>query len=419
MAEIKHTTVDKLIPDDKNFNKGTEFGKGLLDKSFSKFGAGRSILIDKNNRIIAGNKATESFGESGGEKVIVVETTGDTLVAVKRTDIDLDSKEGRELALADNATQKADLAWDAGALDEVAGEWGIDPGEWGLETEDWETGAADGVKGEEDDFDEENDFIAVRCKPGDVWELGDHRLMCGDSTSNEDVKTLMGDLNADITITSPPYGVNDGGLRAHKEAGNNEIKPKNFYREYRDTQKGWGHLIETSFKNMAERSQQQFINIQMLADNRRTLLEWVASISDRIVDVIIWDKGHAAPQIQPNILNNNFEFVFVFGAIGGSRKLTFGNFKGNTNAVIRVPVGQNEFANVHKAVFPVAFPVELLKINSKANSVLDLFGGTGTTLIACEELGRKCYMMELDPHYCDVIIARWEKLTGKTAKKIN
>lgn len=139
MAEIKHTTVDKLIPDDKNFNKGTEFGKGLLDKSFSKFGAGRSILIDKNNRIIAGNKATESFGESGGEKVIVVETTGDTLVAVKRTDIDLDSKEGRELALADNATQKADLAWDAGALDEVAGEWGIDPGEWGLETEDWET----------------------------------------------------------------------------------------------------------------------------------------------------------------------------------------------------------------------------------------------------------------------------------------
>lgn len=192
MAEIKHTTIDKLVPDDKNFNKGTEFGKGLLDKSFSKFGAGRSILIDKNNRIIAGNKATESFGESGGEKVIVVETTGDTLVAVKRTDIDLDSKEGRELALADNATQKADLAWDAGALDEVAGEWGIDPGEWGLETEEWETGAADGVKGEEDDFDEEKDFIAVRCKPGDVWELGDHRLMCGDSTDLETVKRLMG-----------------------------------------------------------------------------------------------------------------------------------------------------------------------------------------------------------------------------------
>ena len=135
MAEIKHTTIDKLVPDDKNFNKGTEFGKGLLDKSFSKFGAGRSILIDKNNRIIAGNKATESFGESGGEKVIVVETTGDTLVAVKRTDIDLDSKEGRELALADNATQKADLSWDEETIEMEMEVWDIDPSEWGIETE--------------------------------------------------------------------------------------------------------------------------------------------------------------------------------------------------------------------------------------------------------------------------------------------
>lgn len=137
MAKIKETTIDKLVPDDKNLNKGTEYGKALLDKSFSKFGAGRSILIDKNNRIIAGNKASESFGESGGEKVVVVETEGDVLVAVKRTDIDLDSKEGRELALADNATQKADLDWDRGMLYEVAAEWDIDAGEWGIR-EDWD-----------------------------------------------------------------------------------------------------------------------------------------------------------------------------------------------------------------------------------------------------------------------------------------
>lgn len=135
MAKIKETTIDQLVPDDKNLNKGTEYGKALLDKSFSKFGAGRSILIDKNNRIIAGNKASESFGESGGEKVVVVETEGDVLVAVKRTDIDLDSKEGRELALADNATQKADLDWDRGMLDEVAAEWDIDAGEWGVKSD--------------------------------------------------------------------------------------------------------------------------------------------------------------------------------------------------------------------------------------------------------------------------------------------
>lgn len=133
MATIKETTIDKLIPDDKNLNSGTEYGKALLDKSLSKFGAGRSILIDKNDRIIAGNKASASYGEQGGEKVIVVETDGKTLVAVKRTDIDLDSKEGRELALADNATQKADLEWDMPVAEDIADEYDIDLSEWGLE----------------------------------------------------------------------------------------------------------------------------------------------------------------------------------------------------------------------------------------------------------------------------------------------
>lgn len=130
--KVQETTIDTLIPDDKNFNKGTEYGGHLLEKSFSKFGAGRSILLDKNNRIIAGNKATEKYGATGGEKVIVVETDGKTLVAVKRTDIDLDTKQGRELALADNATSKADLDWDMSVLNAVSQDWEIDTEEWGV-----------------------------------------------------------------------------------------------------------------------------------------------------------------------------------------------------------------------------------------------------------------------------------------------
>lgn len=191
METIKETTIDRLIPDDKNLNKGTEFGKALLDKSFSKFGAGRSILLDRNNRIIAGNKASASYGEQGGEKVIVVETDGKTLVAVKRTDIDLDSKEGRELALADNATQKADLEWDKDAMEDVTGEWGIDAAEWGVDT-DWEKDAETEKEASEDDFDENTDAIEVKCKRGDIWQLGEHRLMCGDSIDLEEVKKLMG-----------------------------------------------------------------------------------------------------------------------------------------------------------------------------------------------------------------------------------
>ncbi|MBR4115652.1 MAG: SAM-dependent methyltransferase, partial [Bacteroidales bacterium] len=101
MAKIIERSIDSLIPDDKNFNKGTEYGDHLMDESLRKFGLGRSILLDKNDRIIAGNKTTEKAAELGFENVLIVETDGNTLVAVKRKDIDLDSAKGRELALAD------------------------------------------------------------------------------------------------------------------------------------------------------------------------------------------------------------------------------------------------------------------------------------------------------------------------------
>lgn len=130
--KVTEAKVTDLVFDDKNFNKGTEYGKALLDKSMQKFGAGRSVLLDKNNRLIAGNKASETFGELGNEKVVIVETTGDTLVAVKRTDIDLDTPEGREMAMADNATAKADICWDNDTIGEVSEELGIDPGDWGV-----------------------------------------------------------------------------------------------------------------------------------------------------------------------------------------------------------------------------------------------------------------------------------------------
>jgi hypothetical protein len=125
MATKKSTTptkISELIPDDKNFNKGSEFGGSLISKSLQKFGAGRSILLDKNNRIIAGNKTVENAGAVGIEDVQVVETDGKTIIAVKRTDIDLDTPEGRELALADNASAKANIVFDAELIEAEVGE---------------------------------------------------------------------------------------------------------------------------------------------------------------------------------------------------------------------------------------------------------------------------------------------------------
>ncbi len=137
-SRVKQANVADIIPDDKNFNMGSVEGEDMLDKSFDKFGAGRSILIDKNGRTIAGNKSLEAFKKKGGQKVLVVEADRDTLVAVKRNDIDLDSKDGREMALADNQTQAVNYVPDEDLISLTAQELNIDTGEWGMPIEEEE-----------------------------------------------------------------------------------------------------------------------------------------------------------------------------------------------------------------------------------------------------------------------------------------
>ena len=132
--------IDELKFDDKNFNRHTEYGMGLIEKSLRENGAGRSILIDKDNNIIAGNGIIEAAGSVGLENIKVVETTGDEIIAVKRTDISLNSKKGRKMALADNATAKADLEWDFENIiselePEEAKEWGVEEIKTGLDSE--------------------------------------------------------------------------------------------------------------------------------------------------------------------------------------------------------------------------------------------------------------------------------------------
>ena len=125
--------ISDLRFDDKNFNKHTEYGMSLLEKSLRELGAGRSILLDKDNNIIAGNGIVEAAGSVGLENVKIVETTGDEIVAVKRTDMTIDSKEGREMALADNATANADLSWDKENILGESEKFGIDINKWDVD----------------------------------------------------------------------------------------------------------------------------------------------------------------------------------------------------------------------------------------------------------------------------------------------
>ena len=124
--------IDELKFDDKNFNAHTEFGMSLLEKSLHEFGAGRSVLVDKNNNIIAGNGIVEAAAQAGIEDIEFVETTGEKLVVVKRTDVDLNTQKGREMAFADNATAAADLEWDEELVRDEAEKWGIVLGDWGV-----------------------------------------------------------------------------------------------------------------------------------------------------------------------------------------------------------------------------------------------------------------------------------------------
>lgn len=126
--------IDQLIPDNANANRGTLYGQELLRKSFRNLGAGRSVLLDKNNRIIAGNKSKDAAQMEGIKDVIVVDTEGDVLVAVKRTDMSLDSKEGRDMSIADNATGEKNLEWDESALQYMTEKWDMDTRVWDVET---------------------------------------------------------------------------------------------------------------------------------------------------------------------------------------------------------------------------------------------------------------------------------------------
>ena len=429
--KLIHTEVvdiDDLIQDDHNFNKGTEEGARLIERSFKDYGAGRSVLIDKNNRLVGGNKAQKGFKGAGFRKVVIVDSDADTLVAVRRKDVDLDSKEGRDMALLDNLTTQKNLAWDEVELQQVgANVEGFDVGDFGVSIDQLpgnpfdakeptgETTQTEQPQAEEDDFDPD-EVHETKVKTGDVWLLGEHRLMCGDSTKAEDFVKLMNGERADIAFTSPPY--NAGSI-------NQEDNPRTHakYGEYDDNKTSAEYLdfIKTNVGLLLTHCDEIFYNIGLVAGNKKEIFQLINIYLDKFKDMFYWKKTSCAPVIQAGCINNLVEFIIAFGN-NGTRKFKNPQFSQGSyyNVIEGKNAGDNEYSNIHKATFPVYLPAEFIKsFTPQGGSCIDCFGGTGTTMIACEQLGRKCYMMELDPHYCTVIIARWEKLTGQKAVKLN
>jgi DNA modification methylase len=241
------------------------------------------------------------------------------------------------------------------------------------------------------DDDEVPDKAPARTKLGQIWQLGSHRLMCGDSTNEITVAKLMNGEKADMVFTDPPYGISNDTAKGATYNNNNKA--------YDDS---------TTFDLSKLKFESDFViwGGQYYQDlpQARNKIGWV--VWDKRPTRENWDE--ATRESANRIFGSHFEIAICkckFAA-GKIIRKTWGGFYGTA--------GKPEDAIVHRT----QKPVELLShfVNEKHRVILDYFGGSGSTLIACEKTNRKCFMMELDPHYCDVIIERWEKFTGQKAK---
>ena len=451
-VNIEVVSVDDLIQDDHNFNKGTEQGQQLIERSFRECGAGRSVFIDKDNRLVGGNKAQKGFKAAGKKRVVIVDSDPDTLVAVRRKDVSLDSAEGRRMALLDNLTTQVNLAWDPSEIEAVSSEIdGFDPSDYGFDPSQLvsdptaDPNEADKVK--EDDFDPDAERYEPVTKQGDIFQLGNHRLMCGDSTKQEDVARLMNGEQADLWITDPPYNVdynskNDylnkvgKGGAVQVDIENDKMSDEDFRNFLHDAFSSANSVMKAGCPFYVWTAQgHAMTDIMRELDNVglffRQQLIWVKSnlVLGRMdyqwrhePCLYGWKDGaHYFIDVRTRTTVFEDEETIDIDKLKKDemKKLLHDILDSKTpESVIRCPKPQKSAD--HPTMKPVRLFGRLVSNSSRQGEIiLDIFGGSGTTIIASEQLGRKARLMELDPHYCDVIIARWEKLTGQKAVKLN
>ena len=434
--KVIEAKIGQLVPDDKNLNKHTEFGTSLLEKSVTKFGLGRSILLDKNNRIIAGNGITETAGANGLEDVLIVETTGDKLVAVKRTDIDLDSKEGRELALADNATANANLSWDVPNMEAVTAEFDINPQDWGVS--EFAPPQEPDKELNEDGFNPPaKEDVKTNIIEGDLFEIrkGDicHRLMCGDSTKLADVQKLMNGTVADCIVTDPPYNVDYAGKNEPLNRTNrgNRIQTDIENDKMGDVQ--FKAFLEAVYSRLAEsckpgapiyvfhasREAVNFINgLTGAGFLHKQQLIWVKN------NIVIgrqdyqwqhepilygWKEGGPHYFIKDRTQRTVMEDKIDFEVMSKKDLLAFIKEAQNDRDYPCTVIHEDKpLVNAeHPTMKPIKLVGRLIRNSSQVGGlVIDFFLGSGSTLVASHQLERNCYGLELSPQYCQVILDR-------------
>lgn len=413
--QISYVKVKDLKLNDRNPRKN-DAAVEVVAKSIEKYGFKNPCIIDKDNVVWCGNTRLKAARRLGIEEVpcIVVE--------------DLTEEQIREYALLDNKTNEI-AEWDYDLLTEELQE--LDLADFEL---DWGVNCDVQEKEAEEDNYEIPDEIEPRVKSGELWQLGRHRLMCGDSTQSKDVEKLMGGELADLVLTDPPYNVaieNSQGMTIENdnmESGQfNEFLTVAFENMNQALKAGGSFYVwhasrehinfETALNKAGLNARQQLIwNKNVFSFGRYDyhwkhepcLYGWKEGashyfIDDRTQSTVFEDKGIDIKKLK------KAEAIKMLQDLMGD--------KISTTVINEDKPSVND---LHPTMKPIKLMARLIKNSSKIDeTVLDLFGGSGSTLIACEQTQRKCYTMEYDEKYATVIVDRWEKLTGQKATKLN
>ena len=413
---VHHPKVDlrllsALKPSQRNARTHSDRQIAQIAASIQQFGFTNPILVDDEDRIVAGHGRIEAARRLGIAEVPVIRLAH------------LSSEELRTYALADNKLA-ANAGWDPEILAIEFSELSELELDFDLEITGFSTTEIDLAigDGEEAPADEENlDELlpAGRCwiEPGDLWLLGEHRLLCGDSRSPASYRALMGDELARMVFSDPPYNVrvdgHVGGLGAvkHEEfaMASGEMSRTEFTA-----------FLEAVFLNEAQVSMNGAIHFQCM-DWRHMgeMLEAGEAVYSDLKNLCIWSKDNAG---MGSFYRSQHELVFVW-KVGTEPHLNTvelgknGRYRTNIwNYPGASKTGANSDLAMHPTVKPVPMIMDAIKDTSKRGEiVLDAFGGSGSTLIAAEKTKRRARLIELEPKYCEVTIRRWEKLTGKDA----
>lgn len=395
---IQKIRIENLKPADYNPRKNLkpedeEYQK--IKRSITEFGCVEPIIVNADMTVIGGHQRLKVLKELGYEEVECVV-------------LDLDKNKEKALNIALN---KITGEWDNAKLEELLAELNetdIDMDITGFSFDEIDDMLKDITGSKEDDFDAEqalNEIEEPITKSGDIWILGNHRLMCGDSTKQEDVEKLMNKKKSDMVFTDPPYLINfEGNVHADGSKSFNaihgKIKNDNMTRNQGD------EFILKMFENIRKYNKGAYY-VCFYRLGLDYIFRALDKLNNRYKALIIWNKG--------NHTLSNSDYMSMYEPIVYGW-FTSHLFYGDRSNFDIWNIERTKKNDLHPTMKPVDLIVEAIKNSSKIEDiVLDLFGGSGSTLIAAEQTNRICYMMELDSKYCDVIIKRWEKLTGNKA----